>query len=101
VSETYANIHRVGRFLYRKRPYTPKRRGETAGHGWVRDDPRAEVGAEVRVLLDEIDRLRGMLVRADRGTIIRHLPGCVIEHPDNHFCKDASGHNIQEEDRRV
>lgn len=59
MAETYASTHDVGPYSYKKRPYTPKRQGEDAGHGWVRDHPRAEVGAEAKVLLDEIDRLRG------------------------------------------
>lgn len=50
-------------FRYRLRPYTPRRRGAPAGHGWVRDDPRAEVGAEARDLLDEIARLRSIVAR--------------------------------------
>lgn len=52
----------VGRFEYRRRPYTPKRPGHEPGHGWVRKQGGhvAEVGQEVRVLLDEIDRLRAL-----------------------------------------
>lgn len=52
----------VGQFSYTRRSYTPKRRGATAGHGWVRDynGHRAEVGQEVCTLLNEIERLRAM-----------------------------------------
>lgn len=51
---------RVGPFTYERREYTPKRRGEAAGHGWIRTegDRRAEVGMENKILLDEIERLR-------------------------------------------
>lgn len=48
----------VGKFQYVRRDYTPKRRNGPAGHGWIRQDPRAEVGQEVCTLVDEIVRLR-------------------------------------------
>lgn len=49
----------VGTFRYTRRDYTPKRRGEPAGHGWYREgDHRVEVGLEAKVLIDEIARLR-------------------------------------------
>ena len=55
----------VGETTYRLRPYTPKRRGGWAGHGWMRPVRNAssasgesEVSAEMKALLDEIVRLR-------------------------------------------
>ena len=48
----------IGSYTYTIRRYTPKRRGQPAGHGWVRDSPRAEVGQEVKLLVDEIAKLR-------------------------------------------
>lgn len=50
----------VGRITYTIRRYTPRGRGQTAGHGWVRSvgDHRAEARAEVVALVDEVVRLR-------------------------------------------
>ena len=45
----------IGPYRYTRRDYTPKRRGETAGHGWIREaEHRAEVGLEARVLIDAL-----------------------------------------------
>lgn len=44
----------VGRLEYVRRDYTPKRRGQKAGHGWIRQEPRAEVGMEAKILIDEM-----------------------------------------------
>lgn len=50
----------VGPFEYVRRQYHPKRKGDVPGHGWIREGPRprSEVGAEAKVLIDEIVRLR-------------------------------------------
>lgn len=56
----------VGGRVYTLRPYTPKRRGAKAGHGWVREvapGRRSEIGAEGVDLLDEIARTRNALAR--------------------------------------
>lgn len=49
----------VGPFAYTRRPYTPKRRGASAGWGWYREwnGKRAEVGMEAKILVDRIDEL--------------------------------------------
>lgn len=52
---------KVGRFEYVRRDYTQKARGPKAGHGWIRQDPKAEVGQEVCILVDEIVKLRAVL----------------------------------------
>lgn len=57
----------VGHVTYTLRQFTPKRKGEHAGHGWVREVGhggivhRSEVGAESLMLIDEIVRLRGLV----------------------------------------
>lgn len=55
----------IGGVVYVKRQYTPKRKGEHAGHGWVRDvaqetavPHRSEVSAPIALLIDEVLLLR-------------------------------------------
>lgn len=74
----------VGRYRWTVRRYTPKRRGGKAGHGWIR--PRdvfpgssgppgeVEVGAREAALVDEVARLRALLVHPDPTTTEETTP---------------------------
>lgn len=64
---TVITIDGVDHIKYIRRPYTPKRRGQShVGWGWTRHqriargerDHRNQVSAETKWLLDEIDQLR-------------------------------------------
>ena len=83
----------VGRFTYHLRPYTPKAPGADAGHGWVRKQGGAvaEVGQEVRALLDEIVRLR-----AENGRIAEALGADIVEPVEDAVARGAIPHDPRE-----
>lgn len=68
----------MGQTTYTKKHYTPKRKGDPAGHGWVRDveggsaaNGRAECSAGMVELLDYIESLE-IARGADRPSVFGH-----------------------------
>jgi hypothetical protein len=65
LTETAPDEIEIAGTKYTMRKFTPKRKGEPVGHGWVRNvawassaSGRSEVGAEAVNLIDEIVTLR-------------------------------------------